>query len=199
MREQADDAEAANTLEGPPRYPVSPRTQYVDANWQHIVAPPTTPQTLASLPRTRHGGTGVAPFGQLALAFAMLAPSWGLIQMSLTVAYDGLPSMVGLALGSLMVPVLTILAVVVLGVPVRLIPWASRRWSGNGRLYVAIAVIGLGLMAAGSLVGVRQVGTENGIAYDTFTPEPSLLYSGWFLLAFLLVNASLPIRWTRRP
>ena len=39
----------------------------------------------------------------------------GPIQMSLTVAYDGLPSMVGLALGSLMVPVLTILAVVVLG------------------------------------------------------------------------------------
>jgi len=37
----------------------------------------------------------MAPFGQLALAFAMLAPSWFVIQMSLAVTYDGLLSLVG--------------------------------------------------------------------------------------------------------
>ena len=40
----------------------------------------------------------MTPFGQLALAFAMLAPSWCVIQISLAVAYDGLLSLVGLVL-----------------------------------------------------------------------------------------------------
>ena len=136
----------------------------------------------------------MAPFGQLALAFAMLAPSWFVIQMSLAVTYDGLLSLVGLALSGLIMPAFTILGVVVLGLPVRLIPWVNRRWAGNGRVYVSIAAIAVGLVAAGFLTRVRQVGTEDGIDYDTLTPNPSLLCSGWFLLAFLLANATLSSR-----
>lgn len=117
----------------------------------------------------------MAPFGQLALAFAILAPSWFVIQISLAVGYDGLMGLVGLALNGHIMPAFTILGVVVLGVPVRLIPWVNRRWAGNGRLYVSIAITAVGLMAAGFLTRVRQVGTENGIDYDTLTPDPSLL------------------------
>ena len=111
--------------------------------------------------------------------------------ISLAVAYDGLLSLVGLALSGLIMPAVTILGVVVLGFPVRLIPWVNRRWAGNGRKYVPIAAIAVGLMTSGFLTGVRQVGTEDGIDYDTLTPDPSLLYSGWVLLAFLLANATL--------
>ncbi|MBT2532403.1 hypothetical protein J7E83_09730 [Arthrobacter sp. ISL-48] len=139
----------------------------------------------------------MTPFGQLALAFAMLAPSWCVIQISLAVAYDGLLSLVGLVLSGLIMPAFTILGVVVLGVPIRLIPWVDRRWAGNGWVYASIAAIALGLMAAGFLTRVRQIGSGNGIDYDILTPDPSLLCSGWFLLAFVLVNASIPLRWTR--
>ena len=92
----------------------------------------------------------MAPFGQLALAFAILAPSWRVIQMSVAVGYDGLLGLIGLALSGLTMPAFTILGGVVLGMPVRLIPWVNRRWAGSGRLYDSIAAIALGLMAARS-------------------------------------------------
>jgi len=79
-------------------------------------------------------------FGQLGIAFALLAPTWVMIQMSLTSDYDGLAGIVGFLLGGVIIPTLAIVAVIVLGLPC----------------------------------------------------------VGWFLLAFLLVNAALPLRWRRR-
>ncbi|SDT53495.1 hypothetical protein SAMN04489743_3445 [Pseudarthrobacter equi] len=196
MRDQAQDA-AAGLPQGPPRYPVSPETHYRDANWQHFIAPPAAPQTLGDLPRQRYGSTGLAPLGQLVLALALMAPSWCIIQLSLTVDYDGLLSLVGLALSGLVVAAVAIVSLVVLGLPVRLIPWVNRRWAGNARAYVAVSAIAVGLMTAGCLMRVPHVGGENGIHYSVLTPDPVLLCGGWFLLAFLMVNASLPLRWTR--
>jgi len=53
-------------------------------------------------------------------------------------------------------------------------------------------------MVAGIVKTQRQVGILDGVAYDGVTPDPGLLCVGWFLLAFLLVNAALPLRWRRR-
>ncbi|MFC9770292.1 MULTISPECIES: hypothetical protein [unclassified Pseudarthrobacter] len=116
--------------------------------------------------------------------------------MSLTVAYDGLLSLVGLALSGLVVAAVAIVSLVVLGLPVRLIPWVNRRWAGNARAYAGLAAIAVGLVVAGFQMKVRQVGSENGIDYNVLIPDLSLLCAGWLLLGFLLVNASLPLRWT---
>ena len=126
MREEANYAERASVPQGPPRYPVSRDTQYRDANWQYLAAPPPKPPQKLG-PCSPHT-VGQPPVGR------------------------------------------------------------------QRPVYVPIAAIAVGLMTSGFLTGVRQVGTEDGIDYDTLTPDPSLLYSGWFLLAFLLANATFSSR-----
>ncbi|UKA49873.1 hypothetical protein LFT48_21010 [Arthrobacter sp. FW305-123] len=139
----------------------------------------------------------MTPVAQLALTFALLAPSWFVLQTSLMAAYDGLLSMIGLALTSVIVPLMAIVASITVGLPLRFIPAVNRWWAGNARIYISIAAIAVGLIAAGLVKTVRQVGELDGIPYDATTPDPMLLCCGWLLLAFLLVNASLPLRWTR--
>jgi hypothetical protein len=135
---------------------------------------------------------------QLGMAFAVLAPTWFILQMSLMVAYDGLLSMIGLVLVSIMIPIVAIVAAIAAGLPLRLVPAINRWWAGNGRTYVSIAAVAVGLVAAGLIKTVRQVGEVDGVSYNALTPDPILVCGGWFLLAFLLVNASLPLRWTNR-
>lgn len=137
-------------------------------------------------------------FGQLGIALALLAPTWVMIQVSLTSDYDGLAGIVGFLLGGVIIPTLAIVAVIVLGLPVRLAPRLNRWWAGNGHAHTAIASVAVGLMVAGIVKTQRQVGILDGVAYDVVTPDPGLLCGGWFLLAFLLVNAALPLRWRRR-
>ena len=195
------DATPTPGPQGPPRYPASPKSQNEDANRHRFVAPPplpVPPQTLSTLPRERYGSTGMMPVGQLAVAFAVLAPSWFILQTSLMVAYDGLLSMIGLVLASLLMPAVAIIAAVTVGLPLRLVPALNRWWAGNGRAYISIAAIAVGLIAAGFVKTVRQRGEMDGIPYDALTPDATLVCGGWFLLALLLVNASLPLRWTNR-
>lgn len=173
--------------------------RHPDANGQPLTQPTTVrPLTLGDLPRARYGITGLAPFSQLALAFALLAPAWVTFQLSLMVGYDGLLSVIGPVLGGFIIPPLVIVAAIVVGLPLRLIPVVSRWWAGNGRVYVSVATIAVSLIASGFIKTVRQVGEADGIAYDTVTPDPGLVYGGWLLMALLLVNASLPLRWTTR-
>ncbi|MBT2588206.1 hypothetical protein [Arthrobacter sp. ISL-95] len=193
------DSESTPAPQGPPRYPVSPKSHYEDANRQRFVAPPPMrPQTLGTLPRKHYGSTGIMPVGQLALAFAVLAPSWFILQASLMVDYDGLLSMIGVILTTVIMPIIAIVAAITVGLPLRLVPAINRWWAGNARTYVSIAAIAVGLIAAGFIKTVRQIGEMDGIPYDTVTPDPTLVCGGWFLLALLLVNASLPLRWTNR-
>ena len=81
-------------------------------------------------------------FGQLALAFAFLAPSWIMLQVATMVDYDGIGVIIGLVLGGLLVPAATISLAVMVGLPVRLIPPINRWWAGNGRIYVLVAAAG---------------------------------------------------------
>ncbi|PRB43931.1 hypothetical protein CQ020_07775 [Arthrobacter sp. MYb23] len=195
------EADPTPVPQGPPRYPVDPKSQYEHADRHRFVAPPPLPeppQTLGTIRRKRYGSPVMAPAGQLALAFAVLAPSWLILQASLMVAYDGLLSMFGLMLASVIVPVVAIVAAITLGLPLRLIPALNRWWAGSGRAYISIAAISAGLIAAGFVKTVRQFGEMDGIPYDALTPDPTLVCGGWFLLALLLVNASLPLRWTNR-
>ncbi|WP_223944243.1 hypothetical protein [Arthrobacter sp. StoSoilB20] len=192
-------AEPPTNPVGPPRYPVVAERHHPQATGQPLPQPGAPrPLTLRELPRERSGSTGLAPFSQLALAFAVLAPTWVSFQFSLMVGYDGLLSFIGLALSGLIIPPLAIVAAVVVGLPLRLIPAVNRWWSGNLRVYASLATITIGLMAAGFVMTVRQVGDLDGIAYDTVTPDPYLLCAGWLLAALLLVNASLPLRWSKK-
>ncbi len=177
---------------------VNPKSHYEHANWQRSsTPPPMPPQTLGSLPRQRYVSAGMVPVGQLALACAVLAPTWFMMQMALMVVYDGLLSMIGLMLASVIVPVMAIVAAIIIGLPLRLIPALNRWWAGNGRAYISIAAVAVGLIAAGFVKTVRQRGEMDGIPYDALTPDPTLVCGGWLLLALLLVNASLPLRLTR--
>ncbi|MFJ6535811.1 hypothetical protein ACIQH5_06235 [Paenarthrobacter sp. NPDC091711] len=200
------DEESAPSPQGPPHYPVSPKSRFEDANWQRFEAstaqpparPAPQPRTLDSLPRNRYGTAGMMPVSQLALAFAVLAPTWFIMQVAFMVAYDGLLSMIGLMLASALMPIAAIAGAITIGLPLRLVPALNRWWAGNGRAYISIAAIAVGLVIAGCVKTVRQLGEVDGIPYDTFAPDPTLMCGGWLLLAFLLVNASLPLRWANR-
>ncbi|MDI2033753.1 hypothetical protein [Paenarthrobacter nitroguajacolicus] len=162
--------------------------------------PPTErpAMTLRDLPRERYGTTDMPRFGQLALAFAFLAPSWIILQVQTMADYDGIGVMFGLALGGLLVPAATISLAVMLGLPLRLIPPINRWWEGNGRIYVLTAAAGLALIASGFLNPTPEVVGPNGVDHIASAPDSGLIMGGWCVLAFLLVNASLPLRWPIR-
>lgn len=71
--------------------------------------------TLRDLPRERYGSPGMTRFGQLALAFAFLAPSWIMLQVATMVDYDGIGVIIGLVLGGILVPAATISLAVMVG------------------------------------------------------------------------------------
>lgn len=151
--------------------------------------------TLRDLPRERYGSLRITRFGQLALAFAFLAPSWIMLQVATMVDYDGIGVIIGLVLGGILVPAATISLAVMVGLPLRLIPPINRWWAGNGRIYVLMAAAGLALIASGYLKPTPETLGPNGIDYIASAPDGGLLMGGWCVLAFLLVNASLPLRW----
>ncbi|SDW58752.1 hypothetical protein SAMN04487912_103470 [Arthrobacter sp. cf158] len=152
--------------------------------------------TLGDIPAVRYGATGLAKPSQLALAFALLVPSWIVFTMAATSReYDGVGSFIGWILGGIIAPPFAILIAVVLGLPLRLVPWINRWWAGNGRIYLLTAAAGLALIVAGYVKPVQESVTAGGTTSTAEIPDGGLLFAGWFVIAVLLVNASLPLRW----
>ncbi|WP_143054060.1 hypothetical protein [Arthrobacter sp. yr096] len=172
--------------------------QLPSAAWnQDDVSRPQGPAvTLGDIPAVRYGATGLAKPSQLALAFALLAPSWIVFTMAATSReYDGVGSFIGWILGGIIAPPFAILIAVVLGLPLRLVPSINRWWAGNGRIYLLTAAAGLALIVAGYVKPVQESVTAGGTTSTAEIPDGGLLFAGWFVIAVLLVNASLPLRW----
>ncbi|MDP9935610.1 hypothetical protein J2T11_001964 [Paenarthrobacter nicotinovorans] len=154
--------------------------------------------TLRDVPRERYGSVGMTKFSQLAIAFAFLAPSWIILQVQTMADYDGIGATIGLVLGGVLVPAATIALAVMVGLPLRLIPPINRWWAGNGRVYVLMAAAGLAPIASAYMNPTPEILRPNGIDHIASTPDAGLLMGGWGVLAFLVVNASLPLRWPVR-
>lgn len=136
----------------------------------------------------------IAPIKQLAIAYPILAVLWFVCMMSASPGYEFLGAVIFLMVG----PIFVMGAGLALGLPVRLNRRLSRWWLGNWRVYILIAAAGAALLISGFNVPERQVGTIDGIPFDVTTPHPGLLTAGCFVLTFLAVNASFPIRFSGR-
>ncbi|MCD4853172.1 hypothetical protein LN996_20330 [Arthrobacter sp. AK01] len=136
---------------------------------------------------------GVASMAQLAITYPFVGAAW--IAAMLASPMIGTAS--GVLLAMIHLPIFAIALGVLLGLPLRLHARTPQWWMGNGRLYVMIAAAAAGLMISGYTRRVRLTGVIEGVPYDELTPDIGLVLCGCFVLTFLLVNASLPLRWSK--
>lgn len=111
--------------------------------------------------------------------------------------YDGLLTVIGWLFWSAVFAVVTTGAVLVLGLPLRLVPQLRSWWSGNGEFTLLGALVGALLVAGSFLAGSPETVSVNGVDLPVFQPLWALLLGGWTLLAFSCAHVRWPRRWTR--
>ncbi|BCW60928.1 hypothetical protein StoSoilB20_42750 [Arthrobacter sp. StoSoilB20] len=145
-----------------------------------------------------HGQTRlrVASFRQIAVVYPFVATAW--IAAMLTPPMIGVDTILGVLLAVTHVPVFAIGLALLTGLPLRLNQRLSRWWMGNGRCYILLAAAATLLMISGYSRRIRQTGVIDGMPYDEVTPDMGLVAAGCFIITFLAVNASLPLRFKKR-
>jgi hypothetical protein len=136
----------------------------------------------------------MAPIRQLAIAYPFIGVLWFVCTVAASPELELFGAVIFLMFG----PVFVMGAGIALGLPLRLNRRLSRWWLGNWQVYVLMAATGTGLLVSGFNIPERQVGVIDGIPFDVITHHPGLLTAGCFVLTFLAVNASLPLRRSRR-
>lgn len=135
---------------------------------------------------------------QMLVGLIIMTPLWIYIYFSLNFIYDGVLTILGFAVMTVLIPWVTVCSAALIGLPIRLIPALKRWWVTNGEVGLAGVVIGYGLLAAGILSKHRETGVVDGVSYDVLSPDTGLLFAGWLVLGFFIVNAWFPVRWYRR-
>lgn len=129
--------------------------------------------------------------------FVLFATALALIVGS-TTDYDTVLSMVGWPIAALVVAVPTMLIVLLVGLPLRLVPALRARWLRNGEITVAGVVIGLiasivVIAAARVIPVVDEIGVDEARDINWWAELGS-----WFLFAFSVAHFVWPLRWVRR-
>ncbi|MFJ6535812.1 hypothetical protein ACIQH5_06240 [Paenarthrobacter sp. NPDC091711] len=156
------------------------------------------PHPLETPPASRQPWVWRALPIQIAIAFIVMPPLWVYIHLSLTITYDGILTLLGLSVTTVLAPSFTIFAAVVIGLPLRLVPKLQRWWTRNGEAGLLGVAIGYGFLVAGSLIKHRETGIADGIPYNAVLPDATMLYAGWLVLGFFITHSWLPLRWYRR-
>lgn len=111
---------------------------------------------------------------------------------------DGVLTLIGFTVMTVLAPWITVCAAALFGLPIRLIPALRRWWTSNGEVGLAGVVIGYGLVLAGSFSRHRETGVVDGVPYDVLSPDMGLLFAGWLVFGFFIVNTWIPLRWYGR-
>ncbi|MFJ4285662.1 hypothetical protein ACIPY0_08455 [Paenarthrobacter nicotinovorans] len=159
---------------------------------------PVQAQTSSGLARPQLPWVWLALPIQMAVGLIVMTPLWIYIHLSLTVTYDGVLTLIGFTVMTVLAPWITVCAAALFGLPIRLIPALRRWWTSNGEVGLAGVVIGYGLVLAGSFSRHRETGVVDGVPYDVLSPDMGLLFAGWLVFGFFIVNTWIPLRWYGR-
>ena len=179
---------------GPPRHPTTP------GDWNRV-APAWVPaaSNLRREPAPRARTISV----QIWSAYAVLFVISVLIQQSFGAGstYDGASTFIAAPIALLLpltVPAVTLVAVSLPGLVIRLSPKLRGWWISHSVIAAAGVFLGLALLGIAYLAGFTESGVIDGSQYSVRVPNWSLLIAGWIVLAFCASHTWLPLRWSQR-
>lgn len=183
----------ASEFGGPPRHPSTP------GDWNKV-APAWVP--AASTIRREQAPRARTATVQFWSAYAALFAISVLIQQSLGAGstYDGASTFIAAPIAlllSLTVPAVTLVAVSLPGLVIRLSPKLLSWWISHSVIAAVGVVLGLALLGAAYLGGLTESGVLDGSPYSVRVPDWSLLIAGWIVLAFFASHIWLPLRWSQ--
>lgn len=183
----------ASEFGGPPRHPSTP------GDWNKV-APAWVP---AASNITREQGPRARTVSvQFWSAYAALFAISVLIQQSLGAGstYDGASSFIAAPIAlllSLMMPAVTLFAVSLPGLVIRLSPKLLSWWISHSVIAAAGVLLGLALLGVAYLAGFTESGVLDGSTYSVRIPDWPLLAAGWVVPAFFASHIWLPLRWSQ--
>lgn len=128
--------------------------------------------------------------------FALFVASGVLMMFAPTASeYDGIMSVIGVGITAVIIAVPSMIAAMLVGLPVRLVPALRSRWLANGELTVAGAALGI-VMCAAAIAAMATNSVERGV----LSGSDSLLWlliAGWTLLTISVAHFVWPARWKR--
>ncbi|MGF0118267.1 hypothetical protein ACQFYA_18390 [Promicromonospora sp. Marseille-Q5078] len=157
----------------------------------HVSAPPVD-WTRARAALSAVGLVGVQSLLTLALMFAT-----GLVVCVVSGPYDDLLTVVGWLFWSAALAVVTTMAVLVVGLPLRLVPRLRAWWSRHGEYTLLGGALGVLLIAGSFLAGHPDTVNMDGVDLPVFQPQGIILLAGWTALAFSSAHVRWPRTWTR--
>lgn len=180
----------ASEFGGPPRHPSTP------GDWNKVA--PTWVPAASSFRREQAPRTRTATV-QFWSAYAALFVISVLIQQSLGAGstYDGASTLIAAPIAlllSLMVPAVTLFAVSLPGLVIRLNPKLLSWWISHSVVAAAGVLLGLALLGVAFLTGFTESGVLDGSPYSVRIPDWPLLAAGWIVLAFFASHLWLPLR-----
>lgn len=134
---------------------------------------------------------------QMAVAFVVLAMTGARITSTLLISPDSFRAILP---GGLIVAAWTMVsmaAVVLIGLPIRLIPKVRRWWIENGEIGVSGIILGCVAIVASYIRGHAKEGTAHGMEHTAWIPDFPCLLAGWFAMSFFLTHVWFPLRWRR--
>lgn len=134
---------------------------------------------------------------QMVVAFAVLAITCARIMTTMVISSDGFRALLIGGLITATAPLITMAAMLIIGLPIRLIPTVRRWWIANGEISVAGIVLGCIAIIASYARGHQEEGQADGLAYSAWVPDYPWLLAGWLLMSFFLTHAWFPPRWRR--
>lgn len=108
----------------------------------------------------------------------------GLIFTPLNTAVTG----AWVAIASSMLAAVTLVVVILLGLPLRLIPRVHDWWASHWWLPLVGLFVGAMLVALSWPFGSVYTGSTNGFDFEQYQPHGGTLLAGWFVFAFCVVN-----------
>ena len=132
-------------------------------------------------------------FPQTVLAGVVLVPT-AIVVMANLGTYEGGPQVVIWLVYAGVLSALTIAAVLVLGLPLRLIGRALSWWRAKVWMPIAGALVGVAaiILSFSPALVVKSIVVIESIDYTAVTPAWPLLITGWGILAFCVVHFWLP-------
>lgn len=126
----------------------------------------------------------------------------GIAASIFAIEYDGILTLVGLPIFIAYVALVTTVAVVIVGLPLRLAPPLPRWWFGRPRLTQLVAIGAAALLVLSFFVGGagwRDEPTQEFTDPITvYRPDDTLFLIGWVLTAFALAHLWLPVGFRER-
>lgn len=159
---------------------------------QGHAGPPPVDWTRARAALSAVALEGVQSLFTLAVTFAT-----GLVVCVASGPYDDLLTVIGWLFWSAVFAVVTTVAVLVVGLPLRLVPRLRSWWRGNGEYTLLGALLGTLLIASSFLAGHSETVSMDGVDLPVFQPQGVPLLVGWIVLAFACAHVRWPRRWTR--